>query len=385
MKIVLLCNEYPPRPNAAGIGVTVQTLARGLSQRGHDVTVVGLGESDEEHFDFDVRVITLRTINLRYLGGLISRVKLRRWLTAYVKAEQIDIVEAPDSLGLLPFGLKGCPVAIRLHLSFTAVEKIAGERAGPGVSFYERRTLAANRNWIPISDYVMSLTESTFGISAERSMKIRSALPPPPPEMPTAPSLPENYILYAGNVCRRKGADVLAKAARRVMAERPDLHLVYVGGVLNENGRTASELVREIVGPELTPRVHFLGRLERGQVLACMAGARVFAFPSQIESLALVVVEAMSCGTPVVFTKLPPGPEIVQDGVTGLLADPRSPDDFADKIVRILDDPELAGRLGRAARDAAQSFSVEQCISSTERFYEELCGNNHGAVNSAIA
>lgn len=371
MKIVLLCNEYPPRPNAAGIGVTVQTLARGLSGRGHEVTVVGLGDAGEEHRDLAIRVVTLPGSKLPYLGGLISRVRLRKWLVAYVKAEQVDIVEAPDSLGLLPFGLNGCPVVIRLHLSFTAVSRVTEEKASRGVSLYERRTVTINRNWIPISDYVMNLTQSTFGVSPERSVKIYTPVPPSVPVLPEPPPLPAEFILYAGHVCRRKGADVLAKAVRDILAARPNLHLVYVGGLFNENGYVISEVICEILGPELAPRVHFLGRLEREKVLACMARAKVFAFPSQIESLALVVLEAMSRGTPVVFTKFPPGPEVVEDGVTGLLADPTSPKDFGEKISRILDDPELAGRLGRTAQDrVAERFTVPGFIEATEQFYE---------------
>lgn len=371
MRIVLVCNEYPPRPHA-GIGTAVQTIARGLTGKGHEVTVVGIGEVNEESADGLIRVVTLRRNRLRYVGNLISRLHLRRWLSARVKADGIDIIEAPDSQGLLPFAVDGCPVVIRLHLSFTAVSRVTGEKAGPGISFYERRTVAVNPNWISVSDYIMDLTKATFDAAPKRSTTIYNPVPPPPSGLPEVQGLPANYMLYAGHVCRRKGADVLAEAAREVMTQRPDLHLVYVGGIFNEHGRPISEHIRDVLGPKLVERVHFLGRVDREKVLACMTRAKVFAFPSHVESFGLVVVEAMSCGAPVVFTKNPPGPEIVEDGVTGLLADPSSPKDFSNKICRILDDPVLAVRLAdNARRVVAERFTVEKCVEATERFYVE--------------
>jgi glycosyltransferase involved in cell wall biosynthesis len=372
MKIVLLCNEYPPWSYAGGLGITVQTLARGLSQKGHNVTVVGLGETDAEHRDLNIRVFTLRRTDLRYLGNLISRVRLRRWLSAHVKAEGVDIIESPEWQGLLPFGLNGCPVVIRLHQSSTTAVQAIGGKAGRGISLYERRTLAANSNWIAVSNHIMDLTRAAFQVHPKRWTIIHNPVPPAPSPLPDPPSLPANYILHVGQVRRRKGVLVLAEAARDLMAERPDLHLVYAGAVFKENGRMISEEIREILGPRVNPRVHFLGHLEREIALACMAGAKVFAFPSQLEALPLVVIEAMSCGTPVVFTRFPPGPEIIEDGVTGLLADPDSPKDFGEKIARILNDPQLSSRLGGAARRrVAEAFSVEKCVEATERFYEK--------------
>src|SRR5260370_1186884 len=110
-----------------------------------------------------------------------------------------------------------------------------------------------------------------------------------------------------------------------------------------------------------------------------MKAGAVFAFPSKIDALHLVLLEAMSCGTPVVCTAMPPGPEIVEHEVTGLLADPDSPADFAEKMARILDEPKLAKELSEAARrSVAQRFSLDRCIQETEDFYRE-CFARFGA------
>jgi glycosyltransferase involved in cell wall biosynthesis len=372
MKIVFVCNEYPPRPHG-GIGTFVHTVAQGLLQKGHQVTVVGFGESGREEMDEGIRVVTLLESKIRYLGNLISRLRLRRWLTLQAERGQLDIVEVPDYMGVLPFRLRGCAVVIRLHVSSTSISLQAGRKVSAGISRYERRTLAANTNWIGVSNYVLDLTHTTFGLSAKRSAMIYNPVPTVPSHLPEMPELPARFVLYAGQISRRKGALVLAEAARDFIASHPDVHLVYVGGEIPQHGdRPISELIRETVGPELNGRVHILGHLNREKVLACMTRAAVFAFPSCLEALPLVVLEAMKCGVPVVCTTYPPGPEIVEDGVNGLLADPTSPRDFSEKITRLLGDSALAHRLAVNARQTViERFSLERCLDETERFYEK--------------
>jgi glycosyltransferase involved in cell wall biosynthesis len=241
-----------------------------------------------------------------------------------------------------------------------------------GLFLYERHTLAANSNWIGVSQYVMQLTHSIFHLAPHRARIIYNFLPTTPPGQPEIPDLPSDFILYAGLVCHRKGAPLLAEAVRDILKRYPALHLVYVGGMFNHEGRPVSEIIREILGPQLTNRVHFLGHLGRDATLACMRRAKLLAFPSKLESFGLVVIEAMSCGIPVVYTKDPPGPEIIDDGITGLLADPHSAEDFRAKIETLLNDPDLCSRLGRNAQQTvATRFSLTECVSSTENFYRE--------------
>jgi len=372
MNIVLICNEYPAVRPHAGIGTVVHILAHGLQGRGHEVTVVGLGETDSEISDNGIKVKIFRRCNWRYLGNLLSRVHLHRRLARLVKSGNVDVIEVPDSQGLLPFRMSGCATVVRLHLSFTCVTYVTGEKHGRGIALFERRTLTANRNWIGVSGYVLDLTRQVFGISPQRSAVVHNPAVPLPSDLATAPDLPAAYILYAGHVYSRKGADVLANAFARLTDRYPDLHLVYVGGLYTENGSRMLDRITDMLGAVRSKRVHFLGRLDRRRVLECMMGAKVFAFPSRVEGFPMVILEAMSCGLPVVYSKEPAGTELIEDGVSGLLAEP-TPNDFATKISRILDDEILARKLGENARKrVADRFSEDKFLEATEHFYR-LC------------
>jgi glycosyltransferase involved in cell wall biosynthesis len=308
---------------------------------------------------------------VRWAGNLITRLRLREWLAARARDGALHLVEVPDYPGFLPFPVPGCATVVRLHQSSTVSHRLAGLKMSPGIRFYEKRTLAANPNWIGVSSHILGLTEEAFGLSPEKFAIIHNGIAPLPAAV-EPPDLPACFVLYAGQVSRRKGSLVLAEAAREFLPRHPDVHLVYAGGCLPEpGGPPIDRQIREILG-SLSSRVHFLGQLTREQTLACMRRALVFAFPALIDCFPLTVLEAMSAGVPVVFTSNPPGPEMIEDGVSGLLADPASPRDFAEKTGLVLENPGLAARVATQARKrVAERFSLEQCLKATEHFYQE--------------
>jgi glycosyltransferase involved in cell wall biosynthesis len=343
-----------------------------MRERGHEVTVVGLAEEHDEHYDKGVRVIGLQASKTRYLGPLASRMALRRWLSARAESRGIDIVEAPEFGGFLPFKVRGCRTVLRLHDSATCMARQSGQKVGRGTFLYERATLRSNPCWIGVSQFILDLTQRTFGLAPKQSVVIYNPVGPLPDSLPDVPCLPPSYVLYAGSVSQRKGALVLAEAAREFLPSHPDLHLVFAGKLVQENGRSIAAHISEIVGLGLARRLCFLGHLERAAVISCMKRAKALALPSRLEALGLVVLEAMACGVPVVYTTAAAGREVIDENVTGLLADPNSPVDVARKVARLLDDQDLANRLASNGRRAvADRFCLEKCLEATEQVYRE--------------
>lgn len=158
-----------------------------------------------------------------------------------------------------------------------------------------------------------------------------------------------------------KGADTLLLAWPRVLARRPDAHLVLVG-----DGDDRHRLERMARHLGLEDRVRFAGRLSDAALAAAYRSATVFALPGRLrlspapegEGFGLVFVEAGAAGLPCVAGRAGGAVEAVEDGVTGLLVDPETPRAVADGIVRLLDDPALARRYGAAGRErVARLFS----------------------------
>jgi glycosyltransferase involved in cell wall biosynthesis len=170
----------------------------------------------------------------------------------------------------------------------------------------------------------------------------------------------------------KKGIEQLIDAANELLPRRTGARLVVVGG---DNMRAMQgrylERLRERVAPELRGRTEFVGRLPREQVRDWMRHASVCVFPSHMETFGIAPAEAMAVGCPVIYTRLGPGPELIEDGVNGLLCDPHNPREIARMIERVLTEPELGARIGKAGREKILGFcDTQHWLERNARFYE---------------
>jgi glycosyltransferase involved in cell wall biosynthesis len=121
----------------------------------------------------------------------------------------------------------------------------------------------------------------------------------------------------------------------------------------------------------IAERVHFIGW--RTDVQALMAQFEVFLAPSLWEGFGLVFLEAMGQARPVISTRVSSIPEVVEDGVTGLLVPPCDGQAIAGVLERLLNDPACGQRMGEAGRTRlAQVFTPERMIAQTIDVYRSL-------------
>jgi glycosyltransferase involved in cell wall biosynthesis len=118
-------------------------------------------------------------------------------------------------------------------------------------------------------------------------------------------------------------------------------------------------------------RVHFVGHQE--DILPWLAALDVFVLSSDWEGMSNALLEAMAAGLPVVATAVGGTPEVVVDGVTGLLVPPHDPISLAEAIVRLLDAPDLRRQMGQAGRERVKKrFTVERMVEQTQTLYEHI-------------
>jgi glycosyltransferase involved in cell wall biosynthesis len=160
--------------------------------------------------------------------------------------------------------------------------------------------------------------------------------------------LPAGVIAtYTGRLLHGKGLDVLLEAFARVAAARPELQLVLVGA--GEGHLSAEESLRRraSVAP-LAGRVRFAGRAER--VEDWLRASDLFVFPSLFEGLGISLVEAASCGLPSIGSRTGGIPDVIEDGVSGLLVPPGDPGALAATLASLAADGERRAAMGREAR-----------------------------------
>jgi phosphatidylinositol alpha 1,6-mannosyltransferase len=172
------------------------------------------------------------------------------------------------------------------------------------------------------------------------------------------------HLLYVGRLTPEKDLHVLFEAYRRLTAEQygVPVHLVVAGdGAYSPSTRARA------------PRnVTFAGYLEGSALSAAYSSADIFVFPSRVETLGNVVLEALASGLPVVGAAEGGTLENVHDGVNGVLCRPGDPEAFAAAIARLATDPQLRDTLSRNARAWAESRGWDAAFEPLIRGYEEL-------------
>lgn len=145
-------------------------------------------------------------------------------------------------------------------------------------------------------------------------------------------------VLMVGNDFERKGGHVLLAAFARLRAAHPGARLVLIG------------TDPQIGAPP--PGVEVLGRVrDRRRVMEAYARADVFALPAVFDPFPLVMLEAMSFGVPVVTTSSCGIPDVITDGVDGVMVAPGDPVAMAEALDALVTDPERAARIGAAGRE----------------------------------
>jgi len=165
-------------------------------------------------------------------------------------------------------------------------------------------------------------------------------------------------ILYIGKLNEKKGVTYLLQAFRTIAQERTDAYLVIVGSGLLEKS-----LKRETQRLGLESRVTFAGQQGKDAVRKYLQAADLVVVPSIIdasgetEGLPVVLLEALASGKPVVATRVAGAPDVIVDGYNGFLAEPKNPEDLADKIKKGLNaDIEF---LSNQARESVQKYDWE--------------------------
>jgi glycosyltransferase involved in cell wall biosynthesis len=353
-------------------GAQINTLMCAVEQarQGHDVTLVTGVQSGSEGSILEqahrspIRVIEVPPL-VRELNPLLDLVALNRLYR--LLGEGYDIVHTHTSkAGILGrAAARARKVPIIVHTSHGHVFH----------SFFHpwkaRLFVALERIAARWCDRLVMLTEGE--LRDHLAEKIA------PPEMftvipsgvdlspfPRRASLPQDSTVV-GTVLRLvaiKGVLDLLDAFALVHQALPSARLVIAG-----DGPLRAEVQAKVVKLGLQDQVSLLGHVEPGSVLPTYD---VFVMPSHNEGMGRAVVEAMATGLPIVATEVGGLPDLVENGLNGLLVPPREPRALAKAIEKLLREPQTAWRMGEASYERSREFTEQVMFERLGSLYQSL-------------
>jgi starch synthase len=383
VKVGLLTREYPP-DTYGGAGVHVEFLARFLRPLVDlDVHCWGADRPDAHGHTAarDYRQPALRAMDISLsMADAMAGHDLVHSHTWYA-----------NLAGHLAAMAHGIPHVITAH-SLEPLRPWKAEQLGGGYrvsSWIERDAYLAADAVIAVSDGMRRDVLAAYpDVDPDRVHVVRNGIdttlyaPDPSTDALRRHGIDPDrpYVLFVGRITRQKGVPHLVRAAA---ALSPDTQLVLCAGEADTPELDAEfralvlDLRRKRAGVFWIPEM-----LPRDQVIGLLTHAAVFACPSVYEPLGIVNLEAMACGTAVVASDVGGIPEVVVDGVTGLLAhyDETDPAAFEAALARCLnelvDNPDRATAMGTAGRErAVREFGWDAIARRTVEIYQR-CGRS---------
>ena len=354
----------------------ILTTAPRLQRDGYEVTVAclkGWGLLGDELTARGVRAIALgtrRMWDVRALGRLLS----------ILRRDRIQIIRGhlfwANLVTRVVGRLASVPVVVTTHHD-TFI----------WMRWYHR---LAERVTAPLSDVVTTCSESvrrqaihTFGLRPGLVRTLRNAIEVP--EVVPNPAARERVRrelgasrddLLVGSLGRlvepKKGLPVFLAAARLLTREFANVRFAVVG-----DGPSRAGLEERAAHEGVSHCTVFAG--VRRDVPEVMGALDLFVQPSLWEGFGMTLLEAMAVGTPVVASRVDGIPEVVEDGVTGILVPPGDAPALASACAQILRQRERAACMGRAGRDRVRAeFAIERLVREIEDLYRELLDRSRG-------
>jgi glycosyltransferase involved in cell wall biosynthesis len=274
-------------------------------------------------------------------------------LAAMLRRESIDhlhshFANAGATVGMLAARFAGIPWSLTLH-GISETDYPAGLMLGTKL---EAAEFAACVSWFGRAQAMRVTAPDQWGKFAIVRCGLALAALPAPPSRTTTPGAPLRIVCVA-RLSAEKGHLGLLEAIAPL-----DCTLTLVG-----DGPMLAQVEQAVAQHGLADRVTFAGRLDEAATLAAIARADLLVLPSFMEGLPIVLMEAMALGVPVIGSRVAGVPELIEDGVEGLLFRPADWDDLRRQIARLVDDADLRARLAAAARAKIEAeFDVERAV-----------------------
>jgi glycosyltransferase involved in cell wall biosynthesis len=360
---------YPPY--AGGAEIHAYYVSNTLAEKGHYVHVISVAPKKPAAYNVKsifnqtlVRLWRRPFVNLAYV--------FKVFLLAYLQRREFDVIQVHvANTAMIPAfmvsKIAGKPYVVTCHGS-----EIRILRKKVFVRLLQKILLPKASHVVAVSKEITDLLIKEYGLPSQ-SIKL---IPNGYDELFVKQLLARRMnsvcqktpsLVFVGSFREVKDPLNLIEAFKIVSDRIKNTHLQIVG-----DGPLRPAVERKIKCYKLQDQVTLCGIVPHQRALEVMASAEIYLSTSIEEGLPTSLVEAMALEKAVITTGVGGVPEIIIDGVNGLLTPPRLPERMAQLIERLLKDPGLAGRLGKAAAESVKDFSWDNIAQKYQSIYQEV-------------
>lgn len=384
MKLLFVTPFFAPQ--TGGVATYLEDLRRFLSQQGHEVFVLRLGEArslrpcrvtqDSRVYELYLRDPWIAGAQVRSLIAFAIYFIPTLWmLVRFVREKRIQLISLEYPLGFVLYFL--------VLRALTGVKLVVGLHGDDVLSIdalpvHERRIVSRSireADWVLAhSASLLHHTQERVGIKPGRSsvlpcgidcqqLRMHASVLPPVAGQP--------FLLTVAKLYKRKGIDVLLQGLSRISDRLGTAQVLIVGDGPEREGleRSAAEL-------GLLSIVRFVGDIPNTLVPAYFRDCQFFVLPSRSEPFGIVLLEAMTFGKAIVATRVGGIPEFVTDGEAGLLVPAEDADALAAAILCLNDDTVSRDRLGRQGLSLVdQVYDYRQLVQQYGDLYAAVLRN----------
>lgn len=377
MHIAFLTPEYPDFSDTGtgGLGTSIKNLAESLVDNGITVSIFIYGQGSNKRFvNKGINFHLIRQIKYKFLGWLLYRKHLGKYINNIIKEERIDLVEAPDWTGITAFMQINCPLVIRLNGSDGYFCYLENRKQKFKNYILERLALKSANQLVSVSSFTAKTTKEIFKLKKNitvipNSIDVKEFFP-------RKRTIKKDQLLYFGSLIRKKGVLELASIFNLIKSEKSEIRLFLVGKDvidISTNKSTLQLFLNKLEAGNIKDVVH-IPEVTYLQVKDYIAESEVILLPSFAEALPMTWLEGMSMEKALVTSDIGWAKEIMINGETGFTVNPLDHLVYAEKVIHLINNPLVAEKMGKAARrHILRTFSTNVVTKNNIDFYRRVC------------
>lgn len=379
MHIAFITSEYPhPQLNitVGGIGSFTKNIAEALINKGIKVTIFLTSQESNKIINEDITIHSIKKKKFICLSWYANRKYTQNYINKVSISERIDIIEAPEWTGITAFMKFKIPLVIRLHGSDTYFCHLENRKVRSKNKFLENKALLSASKIIGVSNFVANKTKELFNLKSEIDV-IHNAISTNI-FLPNHQDVKPNSLLYFGTIIRKKGVLEIAKAFNKVIELNEFVFLCLLGSDSEDyiTNKSTLAMFKDLLSEKALKNFTYIDAVPYQEVISYIQKSEVVLLPSFAEAFPMTWLEAMALEKKLVTSNIGWANELMINNQTGYTIDPKDVNDFAFKILDLLNNEKNALKMAKKARNRIiKEFDMNQSIKKSIKLYENLIDN----------